>query len=147
MSCNGRYASAADYEALLCAGIDLEDNDEVNQVNSYLELAASDIHVALAAVGACGCTLETWATAYLKKLNVIDAAVIQNCPCGNRLTDDRKRDFMEWLDRQYELIRTGKIPLCQGDTGSEFPAVGSAEYSWTGWNETELVFNKLRRQP
>ena len=145
MTCSGRFAEAVDYEALLCAGLDLDDADVVAEINSYLELAASDVHAALAAVGACDCTLESWATQLLKKLNIIDAAVLQNCPCGNRISDDRKETLQLWLERQYELIRTGKIPLCAGDSGADFPAVGTAEMSWTGWNEARIVNNESRR--
>jgi hypothetical protein len=144
MTCSGRYAQARDYEELLCTGIDLENAGEVATVNAYLDLAASDIHVALAAVGACDCTLEGWASEYLKKLNVIDAAVIQNCPCGNRIPDERKATLSEWLERQYELIRSGKTPLCQGDSGSDFPAFGTAEYSFTSWNAAQIAYNRRR---
>lgn len=142
MSCTGRYADAADYENLLCAGIDLNDNSEVATVNLFLGIAASDIHAALSAVGACDCTLASWATQYLKKINVIDAAVLHNCPCGNRMSDEMRRTFLEWLDRQYELIRTGKITLCSGDTGSEYPAFGVAEYSYTVWNQSQIIINE-----
>lgn len=142
MSCTGRFADAADYDQLLGAGIDLNDFEEVSTVNGYLELAASDVHAALAAVGACDCTLETWATAYLKKLNVIDAAVLQNAPCGNRLSDERKAVLLDWIERQYELIRTGKINLCQGDTGADFPAFGVAEYTYTTWNQSQIIVNE-----
>lgn len=146
MTCSGAYAQAADYEALLCAGLDLSDAGEVALVNSYLALAASDIHAAVGAVGACNCTLEPWAVELLKKLNVISAAIMQGCPCGNRLDDDRKRDLGEWLERQLELIREGKLPLCQGDTGSAYPAFGSVEHSWTVWGESDIAWNDARRR-
>jgi uracil-DNA glycosylase len=146
MTCSGAFATAADYQNLLCAGIDLTDADEVAIINSALALAASDVHVALAAAGACECTYASWALTYLKKLNVIDAAVLQNCPCGTRLTDERKQTLIEWLDRQFELIRTGKVTVCAGDTGADFPAFATAEFSWTEWNEAEIIVNnELRR--
>jgi hypothetical protein len=147
MSCTGRFAEAADYETLLGAGIDLDDAGEVTTVNLFLDIAASDIHAALAAVGACDCTLAAWAGGYLKKLNILDAAVIHNAPCGNRFTDDMKRTWLEWLDRQYELIRTGKLTLCDGDTGSEFPAFGAAEFSYTTWNQAQIIANKQAKRP
>src|SRR5512146_1327171 len=40
-------------------------------IEHYLDIAASDIHSAMAASGACDCTLASWATAYLEKLNII----------------------------------------------------------------------------
>jgi hypothetical protein len=146
MPCTGRYAQAADYENLFCAGVDLGNAGEVNTVNTYLDLAASDIHVALAAAGACNCTLESWAAEYLKKLNIIDAAVIKGCPCG-RIDNERKQVLGEWLERQYELIRTGRVPLCAGDTGADFPAFGVAEFGYTVWNEAQIIDNARRRRP
>jgi hypothetical protein len=146
MPCSGAIATAADYQNLLCAGIDLEDAEQVAVINSALAIAASDVHAALAAVGACNCTLADWAVIYLKKLNVIDAAVLQNCPCGNRMTDERKQSLLEWLERQYELIRTGKISVCSGDTGSDYPAFATAEFSWTEWNQSQIIVNDELRQ-
>lgn len=139
MNCTARFASADEYEVLICAGLDTDDAGVVAEVNSYLDLAAADVHAALAAVGACDCTLASWAAPYLKKLNIIDAAVIHNCPCGNRISDEQRRTWTEWLDRQYELIRTGKIALCAGDTSADFPAFATAEHSWTTWNEAGLI--------
>lgn len=142
MACSGAFASAAEYEALMCAGIDLTDAGEVATVNAFLAIAAADVHAAMASVGACDCTLASWAETYLKKLNIIDARVIHNCPCGNRITDDLRRTWLEWLDRQFELIRTGKLALCSGDTGSEYPAFATAEYTWTVWNEAQIIVNE-----
>src|SRR5512142_2451825 len=107
MTCTARFAQAADYDALLCAGIDLDDATEVATVNSFLDIAASDVHAAMAAVGACDCTLASWAAVYLKKLNILDARVIHNCPCGNRISEEQRDAWREWLNQQFELIRTG----------------------------------------
>lgn len=146
MSCTGRFATAADYDDLLGAGIDLESAAEVADVNNALDLAASDVHVALASAGACDCALADWAPAYLKKLNIIDAAVLHNAPCGgNRLSEEQRDRWREWLERQYELIRSGQVPLCAGDTGSAFPAFGTVEHSWTDWNQAEIIANEARR--
>jgi hypothetical protein len=147
MACTGRFADADEYDTLLGAGIDLDDADQVATVNLFLEIAASDIHAAMAGVGACDCTLEGWAVTYLKKLNILDAAVIHNAPCGNRFSDDQKRTWLEWLDRQFELIRTNKIALCAGDTGSEVPAYGAIEYSHTSWNQAQIIQNELQKRP
>lgn len=145
MTCSGAYASAAEYDALMCANLDLTDADVLAEVNSYLALAASDVHVALAAVGACDCTLASWATAYLKKLNIIDAAVVHNCSCGRRLNDDQRDRWREWLERQYELIYSGKITVCSGDTGSDYPAIAWAEMSYTEWNAEQIANNEAMR--
>jgi hypothetical protein len=147
MGCDTRYANAADYDALLCAGLDLTDVDVVAEINSFLDIAASDIHAALAAQGECDCTLATWAAKYLQKLNIIDAMVIHHCPCGNRISQEERDAKSLWLESQYELIRSGKIPLCQGDTGVEFPAFGVAQMTYTAWNEEQIISNEVLRKP
>lgn len=147
MSCTSRFATAADYNRILCAGVDLTNVAEVAEVEAILDIAASDIHAAMAAVGACDCTLSSFAAVFLAKLNVIDAAVIHNCNCGGvRLSEAQQAGWRDWLERQYELIRTGRLPLCADDTGSEFPAFGTAEMSYTGWNETQIALNDQRRR-
>lgn len=147
MGCDARYAEAADYEALLCRGIYLTDADQVATVNVFLDIAAADIHIALAAVGACDCTLAPWAATYLKKLNILDAAVIQNCPCGTRLSDEMRQSWLDWLTKQFELISTGKLTVCAGDTGADFPAYGVVEHSWTDWNAAQIIKNEASRTP
>jgi hypothetical protein len=147
MACSGAYASAAEYDEMMCSDMDLSDPDVVAKINLYLTIAASDVHSALASVGACSCTLASWATAYLKKLNIIDAAVLQNCPCGNKLSQEARQMWLEWLNNQYTLIREGKIELCSGYTGSEYPAIGSVEQSLTEWTTAEIIINANQRTP
>jgi len=146
MSCDARFANADEYNKLMCAGLDLTDPDQVAQVEFYLDLAAADIHAAMSASGQCDCSLSTWANSYLKKLNILDAAVIQSCPCSN-MTDERKQSFIDWLNGQYELIRTSKIELCSGETGADFPAFADVERSWTELNAAQIIANTMAKQP
>lgn len=131
----------------MCSGLDVNDPDILGQINLYLSIAAADIHSALASVGACDCTLASWATAYLKKLNIIDAAVLQNCPCGQNFTQEQKAMWIEWLNNQYQLIREGKIEVCDGYTASAYPAYASIEQSLTEWSEAEIMLNTIQRNP
>lgn len=142
MACNGSYASVQDYVDFWCLG---EIGSEAEtMIRQFLEIAVSDVHAALAATGACDCTLAGWATEYLKKLQVIEAAVIYNCPCGTvNLTDDMKRNWLEWLNGQYKMLRTGEIEVCDGETGADFPSMGWAEQAWTDWNRAQVVYNDL----
>ena len=118
--------------------------NEQAQIETYLGVSASDIHAALAAVGACDCSLAAWAIEYLKKLNVIDAAVIHACPCGRaQISDDLKGTWLEWLDRQFELIRTGKIDVCAGATGADFPAIGWAQQSVTEFAAARIILDDI----
>lgn len=147
MSCSGRYASATEYNQMMaCDSLDLSDADVLAKVEAALDMAASDIHAALAAVGACDCTLATWATAYLKKLNVLDAAVLYNCPCGrSSMSSEARERWQIWLEKQYELIRSGKLSVCAGDSGSEYPAFGVAEMTYTQWNTEQILTNEMLR--
>jgi hypothetical protein len=118
------------------------DANEQAQIETYLAIAASDIHAAMAAVGACDCSLAAWAAEYLKKLNVIDAAVIHACPCGQaQISDTVKGTWLEWLDRQFELIRTGAIDVCDGATGADFPAIGWAQQSVTEFAAARIILD------
>ena len=145
MACTERYATAEEYNDLTCAGIDLTDADQVAQVEAYLDLAASDIHMHLSAVGACDCDISAHGLVYLKKLNILDAAVIQQCPCG-AIDKDQKAMWLEWLDTQFTLIRSGEIELCDGHTGSEYPAFGAAERGLTPWSDAEIILHRVQRE-
>lgn len=146
MACSGKFATAQEYDDLLCAGLDLDDPDVVSQVNIFLTIAASDIHAAMAAQGMCDCTLADWATTYLKKLNIVDALILHDCPCGNRPTQAEKERKAIWIEKQLDLIREGKLTLCAGDTGADFPAWGVSEMTYTSWNEAQILANEQLRR-
>jgi len=123
--------------------VGVDANDQA-QIETYLQIAASDIHAAMAATGACDCSLAAWATEYLRKLNVIDAAVIHACPCGRaQISDDMKGTWLEWLDRQFELLRTGAIDVCDGATGADFPAIGWAQQSVTEFAAARIILDDM----
>lgn len=120
---------------------------EIATIGHYLDVAASDIHAAMAANGMCDCPLARWATGYLQKLNIIDAAAYYQCKCGQpSLTDDMRQSYLDWCSTQLENIRMGKLELCQGETGVEYPAVGWAQYSFTDRNTAQLILNRLRKE-
>ena len=145
MGCSTRYATAADYSAILCADVDLNDPDEVTQIETALDAAAGEISVNIAAVGACDCTFTAGATAYLKRLNVTLAALTKKCPCTPNLSADEVLDLREWANAQLEMIRTGKVPLCVGDTGSEYMAFGTVENNSTPWAGANIAYNRRLR--
>lgn len=116
---------------------------EIAAIESMLDIAATDMHSALAASGACDCNFASWAEAYLAKLNIIDAMAFYNCTCGtNKLTDDMRNSYRTWVDAQLELIRTGKLELCSGETGSDFPYVTWAEQSATPFAAADIIINR-----
>ncbi len=142
MSCNGRYADANDFATFW--GRDLKSPEEA-AINSELEISASDIHAALHATGACECDLAPWAETFLRKLNIIDAAVTFQNPCGPQLSDNQRKMFLDWVTVQLDLIRTGKLELCAGETGMEYPAVGFIEQAVTDFAAAKIIANETAR--
>lgn len=122
------------------------DANEIATIEHYLDIAASDVHAALASVDACSCTLATWATEYLKKLNVIDAAAYYRCTCGQpNLTDEMRTAYLEWMGSQLELIRSGEQDVCEGATGAKYPAGLWAEHSFNEMNAARIIVNRWAR--
>ena len=116
---------------------------EILRIEHYLDIAASDLHAAMAAANACNCSLATWASVFLKKLNIIDAETYYNCQCyGPKLSDDMRKAYIEWMGQQLSSIVDGTLELCSGQTGSKFPFVGWADQAWTDWNAAQIVANK-----
>jgi len=143
MTCDGRYANADDFQSVWGCEVN---PDYESLINRQLDLSASAIHAAMAAVDACDCTLATWATEYLKHLNSIIAALsLQGpCPCPN-LTSEQIGIYMEWTNTRLEEIRTGKIELCQGATGLDYPAFAVAEMAVTEFAAKDILENYYRR--
>jgi hypothetical protein len=122
------------------------DAGEIATVGYYLDIVANDLHAALAAQGACDCTLSTWGAGLLKKLNIIEAGAMYSCSCGSpHLTDAQRQTYFDWMNTQTELLRTGKIDVCQGATGSEYPAFGAAELALTDFAAGQIVANRWAR--
>lgn len=144
MACNGSYASVQEYVTFWCLGeIDAETETMIRQ---FLLIAVSDVHAALAATGACDCTLAGWGLEYLKKLQIIETAIIYNCPCGDvNLSNDMKRTWLEWIDSQYRMLRTGEIEVCDGATGADYPAMSWAEQGWNDWTRAQIIFNDMEQ--
>lgn len=120
---------------------------EVATIEAYLDIAANDIHMARQANGGCDCTISAAAGEFLRKLNVIDAAIWHQCPCAKpNLSDTDRTAFLQWITNELTNIRQGKVELCEGETGSEFPYVAWAEQSWTPWAGAQIIINRLLRE-
>lgn len=116
------------------------DSNQIAMIEMYLDIAASDIHSALAASGACDCTLAPWAANFLKKLNVIDASAYFQCPCAKpNISDEQRAAYLEWMNGQLELIRVGKLELCSGATGAEFPVTDWAQQGTTEFAQAKII--------
>jgi hypothetical protein len=145
MGCNGAYATHADYEVFWCLGAGSLDTDAAAAVDAVLVIAAADIHVNLASSGACDCDLAPWAAVYLKKLNVIDAAALYHCDCGPTLSADERQAWMDWITAQFELLRTGKLEVCNGETGADYLAIGWAEQNVNEFAQAAIIANTMQR--
>lgn len=120
---------------------------EISTIEHYLDVAASDIHAALAASGACDCTPASWANNYLAKLNIIDAAAYYSCPCGQpKFTSEKEAALLAWIGDQLTNLVTGRIEICAGETGADFPALGWAQVSVTDFNAARIIFNDMEAQ-
>ena len=118
---------------------------EAATITATLGIATSDIFAAMAASGQCDCTLADWALGFLKKLTLIDAMVLHNCPCGNaNLTDAMKQTWLRWMSEQLSAIRDGKLELCAGETGNEYPALGWAQMGYTEAGRAEIIIDEER---
>jgi len=121
--------------------------NEIAMIEQFLDIAAADIHDARAAANGCACTLSNAGAAYARKLNVIDAAILHNCPCMNtELTDDMRTSWLLWIQEQFQAIADGSRELCQGATGSLFPAVDQIERQLDEWSEVVIQDNAYLRQ-
>ena len=147
MSCSARFATAQEFASFWCR--DEMCDDDKRKIEAFLDIAASDLHAAMAATGMCDCTLASWATEYLKKINIIDAEVIQHClaACGRAsvMSPELRRMWLEWVNLQLQLIRKGEIELCNGETGKDFPAMGWAEQGHTSFQQAQIIYNDLLR--
>ena len=145
MACTGRFAEAQDFASFWCLNYALSAEEQAT-IEVYLDLTASDIHAAMAQSGMCDCTLASWATNYLNKLNIIEAAAFYQCSCANpKLTDEMRMKLIDWASLQLDNIRTMAVDLCAGATGSDFPAIGWAEMGLTEWSEAQIILNALMR--
>lgn len=121
---------------------------ERSTIENYLNITAGNIHAALAASGACDCTLADWAANFLAKLNIIEAGTFHVCACANpgqRMGDDERRLWLEWSTSQLEALRSGKLEVCAGETGSEWPSFDWAEQSTTEFAAGKILINQQLR--
>ena len=145
MTCTDAYATYNEFANFW--GVDCTEVEARNTMTQCLEITATNIHASLAAVGACDCTFASWVDNWLKKLNIIEAGVMYNSRCGRpSLTDEAKRMFLEWMDRQLELVRTSKIEVCAGKTGADWPSIGWASQALTERQTAEIIANSIARE-
>jgi len=144
VACVGRYATAQQYADFFCIGT--LSATETAAVESALDLASGDIHVARQSVDACDCTISAGVAMLLARLNIILAGVFRNCPCAPvGLTDAQSQYYLTWATERLIAISSGRWELCEGETGSDFPAVGWAEHAGTEFSRAETILKAEER--
>lgn len=143
MTCAESYADANDFGLMFCETVSSEDEP---QINFALRLSANRINMARQAQGACDCNLSTASAEYLKWLNCLLALALHNCKCTNlRVTPETKQLYLEASMADLELIQTGKIELCEGETGADFPYTGWADQGTTEFAQVRIIVNDILR--
>lgn len=123
-------------------GLDIEERHEA-QINRLMDMAAANIYQAMASAGMDSCTRSDTADNYLMQLNCILAAIMYYAPCGPTLNREEKQMYLDWANGQLENIRTGKLELCEGETGSEFPSIGVAQVASTEFAAAQIIARDL----
>jgi len=119
---------------------------ERSQIEGALDIAASDVHAALAASAQCDCTWSAWSANLASKLNIVDAAAYYQGKCGSpKFTNDQRQGYLAWMNDQLRQIRMSEIDLCSGATGADFPSVGWAEQGVTEFARAEIIWNDIER--
>ncbi len=120
------------------------DREELALTDRILTMAASNIHAALGAVGACDCTKASWAAEYLAKINVLEAAAMHMCPCGRPdISEEQRAKWLVEVNDQLFLIRSGEIEVCAGHTGSLYPAGGFFQQTVTDFALADAIRRRL----
>ena len=145
MACTEAFADAQDFAKFWCQVCFDEEGQEM--IEYYLNAAAANIHAAMAAVNACDCTLAGWATEFLKKINLVEAGTLVQCRCvDTNLGVEGKRLWLEWADRQLDLIRMGNIDVCEGATGTDWPSMAIVPQSLTERIAAEIIANSIQEE-
>ena len=145
MGCTARYATADEFANFFCIELPLTAAEQT-AIEDALDSVAGMVHLALASVGACDCSLSSAGTYALKSLNMILAGVFRECPCARvTLSNDVKRMWMDFANSQLEAIVDGRLEVCNGATGSLFPSVGWAPQPWTAFNDAVIRINNIMR--
>lgn len=153
---NGPIVTLVDNNTIAATGVIWDLNDiyrislvttiEEGQIELALDKAASDIHAALAANAQCDCTWASWAANLASKLNIIDAASYYQGKCGMpKFTNEQRSGYLRWMSEQLNMIMLGRIDVCAGATGSDFPVVGWAEQGTTEFARAQIIWNDIER--
>jgi hypothetical protein len=117
-------------------------------IEHNLNLAATDIYIALQAANACNCTFSIGGAAFLARLNCTIAAAWYSCTCGKpgMTAMENADDYRAWSNEQLRLLREGHYDPCAGATGAGWPAGGWAEQAATPFAQAQIIANAIARE-
>ena len=119
------------------------DAGQRRKIESSLTMAAGMINMAISTQGAQECVFSAAAEQSLQMLNFIMAAVTYNCRCASpNLATDEKQMWLRWIDDQLAAIRDGRIELCAGETGTEYPHAAISQQVMTVWQADQLRYRR-----
>jgi len=145
MSCDARYATADEFANFFCIDLPLSAAEQT-AIESALDISVGTIHLALASVGACDCSMTLAGSKAMGFLNIVLAAIFRECPCARVVVSPEvKRMWMELVNTQLEALVDGRLEVCNGATGSLFPSVGWAPQPWTAFNSAVIRINNIMR--
>lgn len=134
---DGAFATVEDFEGMWFYDPGLAGEVELQPL---LKFSSGRIRMALRTSGQYDCPKDEDACNYLKEINMTLAAVMSNATCF-RLSDEQRRLMAEQVAAQIELIRTGEMEICAGETGKDYPAFGVAQYGTTTRQRATLIMN------
>jgi hypothetical protein len=144
MACSASYTTADEVAQFFCRGEGYGAGSEPTAVDMarYIAKSAARINMSLSASGQCDCTWNEWADHFLQELNMIGAALLIHCPdCSRHFNADEKEYYSGWLGEQLELLRSGKLELCRGETAVDYPAWGIIQYRLTDRSAAQMIAN------
>ena len=146
MTLGVRYAQAEDFARMFCLSKPLNAAERAS-VEEILDLAAGDVDAARMTVGG-DCTLSAGAANFLKRLNIVLATIFYKCTCAPvNLSDGERTAYLNWAQERLNAISSGLLELCQGETGTAFPAMGWAEHAGTEFSRAETILKADERYP
>lgn len=110
-----------------------------------IDMAASEVNMSLQASGQFTCNKSEEGNMFLKLLNIVGAMLLTEWDNARFLEQFDRTRYQDWKDSNLELLRTGHMELCEGETNVDYPAVATAEVGYTPEAMDEILRNYYLR--
>ncbi len=133
-------------EFLTQLGITSSTWPDTDLIQRHINLAASEIDIALITSDQLTCAKSTQMLVFLDYLNLIGTILIMEFQnVRSQITNESLDRFQEWKDGHITKIADNEMVLCDGETGKDYPVLSIAEIGWTHPNEIQIIINKVKR--